>query len=69
MSIKTDKTYSCHIKHHSICKNILKTVIHSKIPLIQDQFQHSSSNRLEMTWDRRTMVLIGATELNAFLQN
>ena len=62
MSIKTDKTYVCHIKHHSVCKNILKIVI-------QDQSQHSSPNRLEMTWDRRTIVLIGATELNAFLEN
>ena len=69
MSIKTDKTYSCHIKNHSICRNILKFVIYSKIPLIQVQSQHSSSNRLEMTWDRRTIVLIGATELYAFLEN
>ena len=63
MSMKTYKTYSYHIKHHSVCKNILK------IPLIQDQSQHSSSNRLEMTWDRRTTVLIGATEMNVFLEN
>ena len=69
MSIKTDKTYLCHIKNHSICRNILKFVIYSKIPLIQVQSQHSSSNRLEMTWDRRTIVSIGATELYAFLEN
>ena len=69
MSMKTDKTYSYHIKHHFIYKNIIKIVNCNKIPLIPDKPQHSSSNRLEMTWDGRTIGLIGATELNAFLEN
>ena len=65
-SLTPYKTHHYYTRYQCMSKNMTFLVFYIELPSIQAHPRHSRSIVLEMTWDRRGIVLIKTTEINVF---